>query len=85
MFSSNKVKGRKQDSLKHKRELERLVLEKQKARDSGYEEEREIDADNAVELMGESSRLHCQPELSNTQEPRYYAVIWVQVALQLCK
>ena len=49
-----KGKNQQKDSEKHKQELQRLVLNRKSAEDSGIEDDRDLQMDeDAVELMGE--------------------------------
>ena len=45
-------KDQKSRSARHKKELEKYLLQEQQKRDSGFEDDRQLDSDDAVELMG---------------------------------
>ena len=53
-FSSatGRVHGQKFDADRHKKELEKLILSKQRQNDSGIEDDRDVDPDDALVLMG---------------------------------
>ena len=58
-FSYGKTKSHQNDSLNHKKELQRKILAARKAphSDSGIEDDKDLTSDNAIELMGISYNL----------------------------
>lgn len=50
--SSGRVRGPAVDAQKHREKLARLILESQPQVDSGYEDDKDLEKDDAVELLG---------------------------------
>ena len=57
-YSYGNTKSHQNDSLRHKRELEKKILAASQAhQDSGIEEDRDTTRDDALELMGRQFRI----------------------------
>lgn len=62
-ITTERNKGHKQDSQKHKKKLQEIVLEQkenEKSSDSGFYEEKDLVTDNAVELLEDSDVLEME-------------------------
>ena len=59
---SSKKNDYRSNSEKHRQQLERVILERKRAEDSGIDEGRDIndDDDDAVEIAGNWLMYHCQ-------------------------
>ena len=50
--TSSRVSKQRADAEKHRQQLARLVQDKQRQADSGIEDDRDLDTDDALELLG---------------------------------